>query len=95
LHDYCPNLFQKARDQTESELSEVDLLAALNTCAGSAPWPDGIPYSTYKKLLSNTGSYLLNLCKHSCNTGVLSAWNSGLVITLLKKEGKDTKDINN
>jgi hypothetical protein len=33
----------------EAELSEGDLLAALNTFADSALGPDGIPDSTYKK----------------------------------------------
>ncbi len=44
----------------ENELSEGDLPMAFNTCADSAPGPDGIPYSVYEKLSSIAGSYILN-----------------------------------
>ncbi len=60
FYDTCPKLSQEARDQVEVERSEVEALVALNACAYSAPGPDGISYSTYKKLWSNAGSLKLN-----------------------------------
>jgi hypothetical protein len=79
----------------ETELSEADLLAALNTCADTSPGPDGISYSTYKKLWSIVGPIILNSWKHSCDKGVLPLSHSDSVITLLPKEGKDIRDIRN
>jgi hypothetical protein len=76
FYDNCPKLSKEKRDLMENELLEGDLLMALNTWADSAPEPDGIPYSTYKKLWSVVGSYILNSWKHSCNTGVLPASHS-------------------
>jgi hypothetical protein len=89
------NYHTKKRNLMETELSEGDLLMALNTCADSAPGPHGIPFSTCMKLWSTAGSYVLNSWKHSFNTGVLPSSHSDTVITLIPKEGKDTKDIKN
>ncbi len=50
-------------------MSEVDLLAGLKRCADSVPGLDGILNSTYKKLLSIAGSFILKSWKHSCKTG--------------------------
>jgi hypothetical protein len=95
FYDNCPKLSQDARDKMETELSEADLLAALNTCADTSPGPDGISYSTYKKLWSIVGPIILNSWKHSCDKGVLPLSHSDSVITLLPKEGKDIRDIRN
>jgi hypothetical protein len=95
FYDYCLKLLREAREQMELELSEASLLAPMNTCADSAPRPNGISYTTYKKLWSIARSFILNSCKHSSNTGVLPAPHIDSVITLLPKEGKDTKDIKN
>ena len=95
FYDNCPKLSQDAREKMETELSEADLLAALNTCADSSPGPDGIPYSIYKKLWSIAGPIILNSWKHSCDKGVLPLSHSDSVITLLPKEGKDVRDIKN
>jgi hypothetical protein len=67
----------------EAEMSEVDLLAALITCTDLALGPDGIPYSTYKKIWIIAGLFILISWKHSCNTKVLPASHSDSVITLL------------
>jgi hypothetical protein len=76
FYDNCPILSQEKRDLMENELSEGDLLVALNTCADSAPGPNGITYSIYKKIWSIAGSYILNSWKHSFNTGVLTTSHS-------------------
>jgi hypothetical protein len=79
----------------KAELSEGDLLKALKMCVDLAPGPDGIPYSTYKKLWDIAGPFIINSWKHSCNSGVLPGSHGDSVMTLLPKEGKDTKDIKN
>ena len=43
----CPNLSQNSKEYMEKELTEEELLAAMKTCADSAPGSDGIPYSVY------------------------------------------------
>jgi hypothetical protein len=91
----CPKLSKVARDSMEAELSDVDLLAALDTCTDSAPGADGISYFTYNKPWSIARSFISNSWKHSCNTEVLPASHSYSVITLLPKDGKDTKDTKN
>jgi hypothetical protein len=72
----------------EVELLEVDLFAALNTFTDSAPGPDGITYSSKKKLWCIAGLYILNSWKHSCSTGVLPTSHGDSVITLLPKDAR-------
>ncbi len=86
FYDNYPKLSQVASDQMEAELSKMGLLMALNTCEDSEP-KHGTPFSTYKKLWSIAGVFILNLWKHSCNNGVLPASQNDSVITLLPKEG--------
>ena len=50
FYDNCPKLSDVSKEQMECELTDEDLLAALNTCSDSAPGPNGISYSGYKKL---------------------------------------------
>ena len=59
FYDNCPKLSDASREQMECELADEDLLAALNTCSDSAPGPDGISYSVYKKLWEICGPIIL------------------------------------
>jgi hypothetical protein len=60
------------RDIMEAELSETDLLTALNTCADSVPMPGGIPDSSYKKIWCIVESFILNSWKQLQHWGVAS-----------------------
>ena len=42
----------------DAEITEPEPLAALKSCTDSAPGPDEIPYSVYKKLWDIVGSYI-------------------------------------
>ena len=42
----------------DAEITEPEPLAALKSCTDSAPGPDGIPYSVYKKIWDIVGSYI-------------------------------------
>jgi hypothetical protein len=79
----------------DSELTMVDLLNALKTCKDSSPGPDGIPYSVYKTFWKITGPILLESWKYSVLMESLPPSHYESVITLLPKEGKDTRDIKN
>jgi hypothetical protein len=70
-------------------------LSALKSCKDSAPGPDGIPYSVYKKLWGTVGDYVHKAWLHSMKTNTLPASHVESVITLLPKDGKNLKDIKN
>jgi hypothetical protein len=65
------------------------------TCSESAPGPDGIPYSVYKKYWNIVGPVILAAWKHSLENEKLPPSHLESVITLLPKEGKDNKEIKN
>jgi hypothetical protein len=67
----------------------------LSSCKDSSPGPGGIPYIVYKKYWNFMGPVILSAWKHSLNTGNLPPFHLESVITLLPKEGEDTKDIKN
>jgi hypothetical protein len=79
----------------DSELTMVDLLNALKTCKYSAPGPDGIPYSVYRKFWGIAGPIILEAWKHSVKNESRPPLHYESIITLLPKEGKDTGDIKN
>ena len=91
----CPKLSQAFKENIEVELTMEDLLAALGTCTDSAPGPDGISYSVYKKLWEIAGPIMHEAWKHSYTIGIMPPSHRESVITLLPKEGKDVKDIKN
>ena len=73
----------------------MDLQEALSTCKDTSPGPDGIPYLIYSKYWKLMGPILLEAWKYSVKTGTLPTSHLESIITLLPKEGKDTKDIKN
>jgi hypothetical protein len=72
-----------------------DLETALKSCKDTSPGPDGIPYLVYKRLWDTVGPYILRSWLHSVETGLLPPSHLESIITLLPKEGKDSKDIKN
>ena len=42
FYENCPRLSQTSSDLLDTELTQDELLAALNTCTDSAPGSDGI-----------------------------------------------------
>ena len=47
FYDNCPRLSDQSREMMDSEISDLELLAALWSCGESCPGSDGIPYSVY------------------------------------------------
>jgi hypothetical protein len=94
-YKHCPKLTSIQLKFMDSELTMVDLLNALKTCKDSSPGPDGIPYSVYKTFWKITGPILLESWKYSVLMESLPPSHYESVITLLPKEGKDTRDIKN
>ena len=89
----CPKLSQDAHHLMEADLTCAELLSALRSCTDSAPGPDGIPYSVYKRLWEIPGPIILSAWEFSCTTGNLPALHTESVISLILKEGKDARDI--
>ena len=71
FYDNCPRLSQQSGQVLDEELTEAELLTALNTCSDSAPGSDGITYSVYKKLWGIAGPVILDAWKYSCVRGVM------------------------
>jgi hypothetical protein len=95
FYKHCPKLTKDQAESVDSELTLVDLLNALKNCKDSAPGPDGIPYSVYKKYWTIAGPIILESWKYSTKNQSLPPSHYESIITLLPKEGKDTSDIKN
>jgi hypothetical protein len=91
----CPKLDEEQRNFMDQNLTIEELCKALSTCKESSPGPDGITYLVYKKLWKVTAPIILASWNYSMATGILPPSHLESVITLLPKEGKDTKEIKN
>jgi len=91
----CPKFDEKNERYMEESLTLCDMKKALMTCKDSAPGPDGIPYSVYKRFWKITGPIILDAWNYSLLMGKLPASHAESVITLLPKEGKDRREIKN
>jgi exonuclease III len=95
FYENCPKLTDEQATNLDSELTLNDLHKALSTCKDSAPGPDGIPYSVYKTYWPLMGPIILEAWKYSLKVGKLPPSHLESAITLLPKDGKDTRDIKN
>jgi exonuclease III len=91
----CPKLSESDAKYMDEKLTLKDLQNALKTCKDSAPGPDGIPYSVYKKFWTITGKIILDAWNYSLETGNLTTSHTESTIILLPKEGKDKGEIKN
>ena len=88
-------LSQPSCEMLKNELTQEELLKALNKCTDSAPGSDGIIYSVYKKLWKIAGPIIINAWKYSCEKSEMPPSHKESSITLLPKEGKNIKEIKN
>ncbi len=95
FYENCPKLSEEQTNYLDSDLTLKELQEAMSTSKESSPGPDGIPYSVYKKYWKLMGPIILKAWKHSLNTGNLPPSHLDSVVTILPKDGKDTKDIKN
>jgi hypothetical protein len=72
-----------------------EMYKALKSCKDLAPGPDGIPYSIYATFWNQVGHIIKESWDYSVEIGKLPDSHKESVITLLPKEGKDTKQIKN
>jgi hypothetical protein len=93
FYENCPKLSKEQAKFLDNDLSLKELQEALSTCKESSRGPDGIPFMVYKKCWKLMGPVILGAWNQSLNTGSLPPSHLESVITLLPKEGKDTKDI--
>ena len=89
----CSKLSEEQAKFLDKDLNLKDLQDALSLCKESSPGPDGIPFIIYKKYWKMMGPIILNAWSYSLETGSLPSSHIESFITLLPKEGKDTKDI--
>ncbi len=98
--EYFNNIDISRITKTESEemdkqITEEELETVLKSCKDSAPGPDGIQYSLYKKTWKHSAKILLKAWEYSMETGLLPDGNRCSVISLLEKKGKDPTQIKN
>ena len=86
---------EEQRRTLDNELSLEEIKKALASCKETAPGPDGIPYVIYKKYWKTMSPIIHEAWKYSLQIGRMPPSHLESVITLLPKEGKDTKEIKN
>jgi hypothetical protein len=95
FYDKCPKLTEQQSKFIDNELSLEEVLKSLKSCKDSAPGPDGIPYIVYRRLWKIAGPIILDSWNFSIKNKTLPPSHYESVITLLPKDGKDTRDIKN
>jgi hypothetical protein len=95
FYEHCPKLDNEQKTYIDKELSMKDLYEALSSCKDSAPGPDGIPYSVYKKYWNIMGPIIIKSWNYSLSSEQLPPSHLESIITLLPKEGKNAGDIRN
>ncbi len=95
FYKHCPKLNSDQREYVDAPLTVEEITKALQSCKESSPGPDGIPYSVYKALWEISAPIIMESWKYSLINGVLPQSHLDSIITLLPKEGKDTRDIKN
>ncbi len=78
-----------------SPLSKDEIYQTLLTCRDSAPGPDGIPYSYYKKYWSFFGDVLAQSWSEALQSGTLPDSHKKSILRLLPKTGKDVSKLTN
>jgi exonuclease III len=91
----CPKLSRESREFLDKEIKLEELGRTLKDCKESAPGPDGITYNIYKELWEMVGPIILNSWNFSVETGIMPPSHLESTLTLLPKEGKDSKEIKN
>ena len=79
----------------DTPLTILDLYKSVQSCEDSAPGPDAIPYSVYKKFWRLLGPLLLKSWEYSVETGVMSQDQRQSIITLIPKKDKDKTNLSN
>jgi exonuclease III len=95
FYNNCPKLTAEQAEYLDKALTMEDLYKALQSCKDSSPGPDGIPYLVYKKIWKLAGPIILEAWVYSIKVKSLPPSHHESVITLLPKDGKDTRDIKN
>ncbi len=90
-----PQLNEEDKSMLSQAINLDELRSTLGTCEDSAPGPDGIPYSVYKKTWNTSGKLILDAWNYSLQTGEVSMSQKQSIITLLDKKGKDNSIITN
>jgi len=73
----------------DSPITLLDLYKSVQSCDDSAPGPDAIPYSVYKKFWHLLGPLLLKSWEYSLEMGHMSQDQRQSIITLIPKKDKD------
>lgn len=96
-------LFFSELNQVEPEVAEgvdgritlEELTEVLNSCADSAPGPDGIPFSILKHFWGDFGPVLVKAWEHSQVTKQLPPSHEQSYLRLIPKVGKDLSKLSN
>jgi len=89
------SISSQQKSHMDAPLTLLDLFKSLQSCDDSAPGPDAIPYSVYKKFWHLLGPPLLASWKYSIETGRMSQDQRQSIITLIPKKDKDKSILSN
>jgi hypothetical protein len=77
------------------QLTKEEIFNVLKTCKDSAPGPDGIPYSYYRKFWHICGDLIMQMWKESLEIKTLLPSHRSSTLRLLPKVGKDISKLSN
>ena len=93
------NLIEPISGEVDEEIAVPltlgDLRTTLDTCADSAPGPDGIPYSFIKLLWPTFGKILCDAWHYSLERNCLPPSHKNSFLKLIPKAGKDLSKLTN
>jgi hypothetical protein len=78
-----------------SPLSKEEIFEVLSSCKDSAPGPDGIPYSYYRKFWFFFGDIIAQVWQDGLTNGSLPVSHKTSILRLLPKVGKDATKLTN
>jgi len=90
-----PKISEQQKALMNEPITLRDLYKSVQSCDDSAPGPDAIPYSIYKKFWHLLGPLLLKSWEHSVRTGKMSQEQRQSIITLIPKKDKDKTVLSN
>ena len=91
----CPKLDEESRKDLDRDITIGELFNTLKNCKESAPGPDGITYKIYRHLWPMVGNFIFDSWQHSIASGLMPPSHLESTLTLLPKDGKDSREIKN
>ncbi len=95
FYQHITKVKDRDAEKVVEKLTKEEIYHTLASCKDSAPGPDGIPYSYYKRYWRYFGEILTQAWNESIESKTLPASHRSSLLSLLQKEGKDLTKITN